>query len=168
MQMFDKFGEFNSAEELNMAAEGLLKEGDTKSLKELAEENGIEIEDVEDYIAGDTDQLATLSMAAYGRLNVLENQEIASLKNQIEKMPLAVIMQMLKGMATEQDMQKAIMTKGKRLTSIYAAMRDAAEKHKSGSIGVACGTDRELCNIIKAYYTESDKDFKKKISNLYR
>ena len=39
--MFDKFGEFDSAEELNKAAEGLRNEGDRESLIELAKENGL-------------------------------------------------------------------------------------------------------------------------------
>lgn len=47
--MFDKFGEFDSAEELNKAAEGLKEEGDKESLIELAKENGIDPEDAEDY-----------------------------------------------------------------------------------------------------------------------
>ncbi len=32
MSLYEKFGEFDSVEELNMSAEGLLKEGDTESL----------------------------------------------------------------------------------------------------------------------------------------
>lgn len=40
--MFDRFGEFNSAEEINETAVNLRKEGDTDSLKVLAEENGID------------------------------------------------------------------------------------------------------------------------------
>ena len=38
--MFDKFGEFNSVEELNAAAEGFRNEGDLESLMALAQENG--------------------------------------------------------------------------------------------------------------------------------
>ena len=44
--MFDIFGEFDTFEELNMAAEGLKNEGDTDSLYKLAEENGIEMQSV--------------------------------------------------------------------------------------------------------------------------
>ena len=39
--MFERFGEFDSAEELNLTAEGLKTEGDMESLLVLAEENGI-------------------------------------------------------------------------------------------------------------------------------
>lgn len=40
--MFEKFGEFDSCEEINMAAQGLYEEGDIKSLRALAKENGLE------------------------------------------------------------------------------------------------------------------------------
>lgn len=68
--MFDKFGEFDSAAEMNTAAEGLLKEGDTDSIYVLAEENGIDKEDAEDYIGGAVSELATPLMAAMGKLKV--------------------------------------------------------------------------------------------------
>lgn len=47
------FGEFDSAEELNMAAAGLKEEGDIKNIYVLAKENGIEKEDAEAYIKGE-------------------------------------------------------------------------------------------------------------------
>lgn len=68
--MFDKFGEFDSYEEINKAAEGLKEEGDTESLKELAKENGIDIEDVQDYLDGIADALTNKSMAALGKLEI--------------------------------------------------------------------------------------------------
>lgn len=37
-KMFDKFGEFDSYAEINMAAKGFLEEGDFESIKELAVE----------------------------------------------------------------------------------------------------------------------------------
>ena len=68
--MFDTFGEFDSAEELNAAAAGQKAEGDTGALKELAEENGIDEDDVQDYMDGVTDSLCTPLTAAYGKLAV--------------------------------------------------------------------------------------------------
>lgn len=68
--MFDKFGEFNSVEELNAAAAGLKEEGDIEALHELAKENGIDKEDVEDYLDGIVPELANALMAAYGKLKV--------------------------------------------------------------------------------------------------
>lgn len=164
--MFDKFGEFDSFEELNKAAEGLLKEGDLESLRELAAENGIDKEDAEDYIEGFVPELATLYSAAFGRL-AIEQKEIDKISSLVERMPLQVILTMTKGMATEETMAAAVMKKGKRISEIYKAMRDEAQKHKSGSMGVSCGTDRQLCEIIQAYYLKPEKEFKQKIADLY-
>ncbi len=55
--MFEKFGEMGSYEEVNLAAEGLKKEGDKESLYALAEENGVDKEDAEDYLLGYTQEL---------------------------------------------------------------------------------------------------------------
>ena len=43
--MFDLFGEFDSAEELNLAAAGQREQGDREALISLAKENGIDQED---------------------------------------------------------------------------------------------------------------------------
>ena len=51
--MFDRFGEFGSAAEINETAVNLRKEGDTDSLKVLAEENGIDQDILEAFIDGD-------------------------------------------------------------------------------------------------------------------
>ena len=67
MSLYEKFGEFDSAEELNMSAAGLLKEGDTESLIVLAKENGIDKEDAKDYIDGCMDVLASPIAAALGK-----------------------------------------------------------------------------------------------------
>ncbi len=74
--MFDKFGEFNSADEINRAAAAQLKEGDTDAILTLAAENGIDKEDAEDYAEGYIDTLATVRTAAIGKLKV----ETADLK----------------------------------------------------------------------------------------
>lgn len=48
--LFEKFGEFDSAEELNRAAAAQLEEGDIDAIYGIAEENGLDREDAEDYI----------------------------------------------------------------------------------------------------------------------
>lgn len=68
--MFDKFGEFDSAEELNSAAAGLKKEGDMENLRELAVENGLDTEDALDYAEDCVDELVTPLMAAIGKIKV--------------------------------------------------------------------------------------------------
>lgn len=73
--MFDRFGEFGSAEELNAAAAGLLEEGDLDSLYVLAEENGIDRADAEDYADGVYPELTNPYSAAFGKLQV-ESKEL--------------------------------------------------------------------------------------------
>lgn len=68
--MFERFGEFDSYQELNGAAEGLRKEGDRESLMELARENGIDPEDAQDYMDGCVNELCNERMAALGKLQV--------------------------------------------------------------------------------------------------
>lgn len=68
--MFDKFGEFNSAKELNMAAAGQKEQGDLEALIALAIENGLDKEDAEDYMNGTMDELATPLTAALGKIKV--------------------------------------------------------------------------------------------------
>ena len=106
-------------------------------------------------------------MAAFGRLDILEKEEIETKKNQVEKMPLKVILTMLKGMCADEEMAKAVMLKGKRLAKILEAMKEEARKYKTGGMAMACGTDRQLCEIIKAYYMDTDECFKEKISSIY-
>lgn len=68
--MFDRFGEFDSAEDLNKKAAELNAAGDTEGVYALASENGIDKEDAEDYLNGDADKLATPLMAATGKLEI--------------------------------------------------------------------------------------------------
>ena len=161
--MFDKFGEFDSVEELNLAAEGLLKENDSNSLFELAKENGISREDTQDYIDGYVAELATLPMAAMGRIKVIKLPV-----NHMEKMACSVILEKLQNMITDEAMQTAVMHKGKRIEKIYEAMKKGAEKHKSGSVGVSCGTDKQLREIIQAYYIHGENKTAELIEKLYK
>ena len=68
--MFEKFGEFDSYEEINRAAAAQLEEGDTEAIYAIAEENGIDREDAEEYIDGDAAELVTALMAAQGKLKI--------------------------------------------------------------------------------------------------
>ena len=68
--MFDKFGEFDSAEEINETAAGLLEEGDLEGLREMAKENGFDEDDVQDYIDGIYPELANTYTAAWNKLEV--------------------------------------------------------------------------------------------------
>ena len=68
--MWDKFGEFDSWEEINRAAKAQLEEGDMDAVRAIAEENGIDPEDAEDFCTGTIDELTVPALAAVGKLEV--------------------------------------------------------------------------------------------------
>lgn len=167
--MFEKFGEFDSAEELNRAARGFWEEGDTESLKAMAAENGIDQEDVTDYLDGCTKELATVSMAAFGRLLAEEQQEELP---EEEKMVGKVLFEMTRSLCLQEEFNHAVMKKGKRVLDIYRGMREEAGRHQSKrenghTTAVSCGSDRQLCHLIAVYYTKNAEEFKKALKALY-
>ncbi|MEY8265120.1 hypothetical protein AALA79_01885 [Lachnospiraceae bacterium 64-25] len=72
--MFDRFGEFDTAKEINEAVAAQLAEGDTEAIYVIAEENGIDKEDAEDFIDGAVDELVNPLMAAFGKLKIEEEE----------------------------------------------------------------------------------------------
>lgn len=114
--MFDIFGEFNTYEEINQAAAGLLAEQDIKNLRVLAEENGIEKEIVDLYISGQIDDLTDCEMAAIGKLDA----EAAGLKPQeIMEDWLNYIKACV---SRDEKMARAVRKKGKSLKGCIAEL----------------------------------------------
>lgn len=70
--MFERFGEFDSYEEINKKAAELLAAADTDGVRKLAEENGLDPVDAEDYITGAERIFCTELMAAVGKLDLEE------------------------------------------------------------------------------------------------
>lgn len=114
--MFDKFGEFDSAEEINETAAGLLEEGDLDGLREMAKENGFDEDDVQDYIDGIYPELANTYTAAWNKLEV-EMKELKVceiMEDWVEYIRIK--------MEEEEEMQRAIRKKGKSLQGCIAAL----------------------------------------------
>lgn len=114
--MFDKFGEFDSAEEINETAAGLLEEGDLEGLREMAKENGFDEDDVKDYIDGIYPELANTYTAAWNKLEV-EMKELKVceiMEDWVEYIRIK--------MEEEEEMQRAIRKKGKSLQGCVAAL----------------------------------------------
>ena len=114
--MFDIFGEFDSAEEINEAAAAQLAEGDIEAIMTIARENGIDADDAQDYIDGTTDELCSQLMAAFGKIEV----EAAELK------PKEIIedwVNYIKKRCTEsEDMARAVRSEGKRVKGWIAML----------------------------------------------
>lgn len=124
--MFDRFGEFDSADEINESAEGLCNEGDIDSLKILAKENGIDEAYVEMYAAGDIPVLCDVASAAIGKLE-LEAKELKP------KEIMEDWLEYIKACCAEdEDMAAAVRKKGKSLKGCIAdiLMWSFKEKYK--------------------------------------
>ena len=122
--MFDKFGEFDSAEEINETAAGLLEEGDLEGLREMAKENGFDEDDVQDYIEGIYPELANAYTAAWNKLEV-EMKELKVceiMEDWVEYIRIK--------MEEEEEMQRAIRKKGKSLQGCIAALMKWGFKHQ--------------------------------------
>ena len=160
--MWDKFGEFESAEEINKAAEGLKAEGDTESLKALAKENGLDEADALDYIEGSIPELATVQTAALGKLDI-EMEEL--------KLPGNILLydwvnQIKTYLMQDEDIAKAVRRKGKTLAGCIAMimveafnnqwqvpkaiLKEADIKAHSVTFGIPSAAS--VNKIIKDYY----------------
>ena len=114
--MFKKYGEFDSAEEMNSMVAERLKEHDTKAILGIAEENGIDKEDAEDYIKGFLSEFVTPLMAARGKLEVeSKDLEIKGILTDWRDMILKMCMD-------DQKMCAAVRRKGKSLKECMAAL----------------------------------------------
>ena len=156
--MFDKFGEFNSVEELNEAAEGFRNEGDLESLMALAQENGLDPDDAQDYVDGKIDKLATKRTAAMGRVALQKEQGPTRYIAMVETM-----------VATDEEIQIKIMKKGKRLQEIHditlaVAGKKARRLYEREHKPVAAAgfeTDMQVKKLIRSYLSMDKTEFEK-------
>lgn len=114
--MFDKFGEFNSFEEINELAVNLSNEGDIESIRALAKENGIPEEIAEMFVNGDIQMLCDAMTAATGKLDVecekLKPEEI--MKDWVDYIKACCF--------SSEEMAAAVRKKGKTLEGCIAEL----------------------------------------------
>ncbi|MDO5411601.1 MAG: hypothetical protein Q4F21_14345 [Lachnospiraceae bacterium] len=114
--MFDKFGEFNSYEEINELTENLFNEGDLESIKVMAKENGIPEEYADLYINGEVPAICDAMIAALGKIDV----ECRELK---PKEIMEDWVEYIRGQCMESNMiAMAVRKKGKTLKGCIAAL----------------------------------------------
>ncbi|XBX07044.1 hypothetical protein QMP26_02260 [Enterocloster clostridioformis] len=137
--MFDKFGEFDSADEMNRAAAAQRKEGDDEAILAIAEENGIDREDAMDFIDGCVAAFVTPLMAAYGKLDI----EAKELK------PYEIMEDWLQYIklrcAEEPEMAVAVRRKGKSLKGCIAALLEWSMKSQRP-------VDSEILKLVRINY----------------
>ena len=163
--MFDKFGEFDSFEEINKAAAGQKEEGDEDALFAIAAENGIDKEDAEDYFDGVVDELCTPLIAALGKLKVEEK----------DLKPKDIMQDWLNYIRTlcadNEEMQLAIRRKGKSLKGCIGELLKWSFDHqqtvdneivkaagvKAGKITLGIPGMGTAHKLIRKYYLEGGK-----------
>lgn len=124
-ELYATFGKFESVEELNKTAAGLLAEGDLESLKTLAIENGLS-DMAEIYMGGGTEELTDPFMAAVGRLNVeIQTEEVLAYK---DKIPAEPIMEYLQSACEDAGMAAAVMKKEKQFINCLKYIEKEARK----------------------------------------
>lgn len=140
--MFEKFGEFDSAEELNRAALAQRNEGDEEAVRTLAEENGLDPEDAEEFLAGDVDFLALPFNAAVGKLTV-ERKKLR-LEGVLEDWTNDLI-----DMCSEnKELSLAVRRKGKDLAGYIALIIDEGYEHRITVDGRIVAKTQQVKNIM--------------------
>lgn len=134
--MFEKFGEFDSAEEMNRAAAAQKAEGDKEALLALAKENGIDLEDAKDYWEGHVDSLCTVRSAALAKLEL--EQEDLKLSGVLKDW-VAEIADMAIG---DDALAAGIRRKGKSLAEYIARTAEEGFNHR-------CVVDPRIVNLTK-------------------
>ena len=137
--MFDKFGEFDSADEMNRAAAAQRKEGDNEAILAIAEENGIDREDAIDFIDGCVAAFVTPLMAAYGKWDIeaKEMKPYEIMEDWLQYIKLRC--------AEEPEMAVAVRRKGKSLKGCIAALLEWSMKNQRP-------VDSEILKAVKINY----------------
>lgn len=158
--MFDSFGEFDSAKEINELAQNLFNEGDMDSIRALARENGVDGGIAEMYIDGTLQELADVEEAAIGKLEIEEK----------DLKPRDIMVDWVQYIKTscmeDSEMARQVRKKGRSLKGCIGALLKWAFAHQQdidGDILKAAGVRAskvtlgmpgraEAKKIIRAYY----------------
>lgn len=123
--MWDKFGEFDSWEEINRAAKAQLEEGDMDAVRAIAEENGIDPEDVEDFCTGTINELTVPALAAVGKLEVeSKDLQLTGLLDDWKGFIVQMCME-------DGEMALAVRRKGKSLKDCMAKIMKESSKKRA-------------------------------------
>ena len=170
--LFEKFGEFDSAEEINRAVQAQLAQGDIEAVKMIAKENGIDEMDVQDFIDDTMPELCSPFSAAIGKLDV-----------EAEALKLPMTMQSWKsyisGMLADDDgdkLMRGIRRKGKSLAELFGKILVECSRSRMntpqpivdyarqidrtlpGTIPTADLSRKRFEEIVKEYYIDKNEE----------
>ena len=142
--MFDRFGDYDSAEGINATAVNLRRENDIEGLEALAKENGIDREVLGVFLSGEILYLCDEMTAAIGKIEV-----------EAEAVKCAGIMEdwveYIKAQCFERpEIARAVRRKGKSLAGCIAALLAWSFKHQipvDKGIMKAAGVSAGKCTL---------------------
>lgn len=145
--MYDTFGNFDTYEEINTCAEGLLAEGDIEHIKTLAAENGLNDYMTEAYIEGQMPELTDWMNAAMGKLEV---EGKAYRNNQI---PVEPIIDYLRTLCIEKQFATAVRRKNKSIEKCMKLIEDNCKKIQKET-GKHYAADLTVFHWARDYFLE--------------
>lgn len=163
--MFEKFGEFDSAEEMNELADNMYNEGDMEGIRALGKENGLEDVTINMYIDGYEPVFVEADEAAVGKIEV----EAMELKPEDIMADWAEYIKV--SCYEDRDMAIAVRRKGKTLKACIGELLKYAFKHqrvvdgdiikaagvKGGRVTLGMPGRAQAQKIIRGYYLGGGK-----------
>lgn len=123
-KLYEKFGEFDSAEEINRAALAQISQGDYEAVKTIAKENGIDEGEAQDFLEGIYPELCGPFSAAVGKLHV--EAEALGLPMTMQLWVEHIILMMEKDLDLEDGLgevlMKGIRRKGKNMAELFGKL----------------------------------------------
>lgn len=148
--LYQVYGEFSSMEEINQKAQEL--KGEPDKLKELAKENGIDMDLADMYLQGFMPELIpSPDVAAIGKLDV----EVAVLSDKNMEVGSGIADYLKQKASEDEKMARAIRKKGKNLEQICKDIWNEASKRKKGNCVYI--PPFEVFQLARAYYLKEDK-----------
>ena len=158
--MFDKFGKMNY-DELIRTAKAEKEEGDEEALIALAQENGLDQEDAEDYMDDLTEVLCTPREAAVARVEMeAKDLEVSGIWEEWKGFVLEMCMQ-------EEDLACAVCRKNRSLLGLFGKLlklgfdskqrvdkRICKEAGLNDSVYTGIPTRQQVAETISNYYNK--------------
>lgn len=158
--MFDKFGKM-SYDELIRTAKAEKEEGDEEALIALAQENGLDQEDAEDYMDDLTEALCTPREAAVARIEMeAKDLEVSGIWEEWKGFALEMCMQ-------EEDLACAVCRKNRSLLGLFGKLlklgfdskqrvdkRICKEAGLNDNVYTGIPTRQQVAETISNYYNK--------------
>lgn len=158
--MFDKFGKMNY-DELIRTAKAEKEEGDEEALIALAQENGLDQEDAEDYMDDLTEALCTPREAAVARIEMeAKDLEVSGIWEEWKGCVLEMCMQ-------EEDLACAVCRKNRSLLGLFGKLlklgfdskqrvdkRICKEAGLNDNVYTGIPTRQQVAETISNYYNK--------------